>query len=68
MELKYQNISHLEEITAPNEAQRYLDLGWVLINSVSVECGSDSYFKILLGWPGSKGNPVTPPSQYPALD
>jgi hypothetical protein len=56
------DIVDIEEVISETTAKKYLDCGWVLINTVAVQCdcGEDSHILMLLGWPSAKGEVKRP--------
>lgn len=60
MEYKFLDISNVEEETNAVDAQKYLDCGWVLLNTAESQEGKEGYIIYALGWPSSKGEVQTP--------
>jgi len=66
METKYENIIAIRETTDGKDADKYLQAGWKLLETVGMSFSeSESYYVLYsFGWPKEKGEPKEIPEQY----
>lgn len=66
MQIDRANIVKIVEVSGADEAQRYLDLGWILLGQASQD-GEVASIIYSLGWSSEKGEAHLPKEKYPAL-
>lgn len=67
MEIKHSDIVAVMDIVGSEDAQKYLDCGWILLNTASVQGGENGGILYSLGWSSTRGNIVKPKSNYQTL-
>lgn len=66
METKYENIIAIRETSDEKDADKYLQLGWKLLETVGMSFSERESYCILysFGWPKEKGEIQEIPDQY----
>lgn len=60
MDFDYSCISDVVDALCADSAQQYLNLGWILLNTVALPSGEDSCIVYSLGWNGMRGEAKRP--------